>query len=77
MGEWISNSKGELERTFQFKNFRAAIGFISQVSLIAEKHNHHPRISVDFNKVTIQTISHDVNKLTDRDTKLIEAIDKI
>tara|TARA_B100000965_G_C19562660_1_gene745260 strand:- start:418 stop:660 length:243 start_codon:yes stop_codon:yes gene_type:complete len=77
MNIWAKDKKGRLTKVFTFKNYRESFGFTSQVVLLAEKNNHHPTIMLDYNKVTIFIISHDVNDITERDTKLASLIDKI
>ena len=77
MNTWTKDKKGRLTKIFSFKNYRESFGFTSQVALLAEKNNHHPTIMLDYNKVTISIISHDVNDITERDTKLASLIDQI
>lgn len=68
----------KLQRTFEFKDFKEAFGFMTQVAILAEKHNHHPEWSNVYNKVNIHLTSHDAgSKVTDKDKKLAEAIDKL
>ena len=50
---------------------------MTQVALLAEKHDHHPNWSNVYNVVTVEFTSHDVGALTDRDTKMAEAINKL
>jgi 4a-hydroxytetrahydrobiopterin dehydratase len=50
---------------------------VSQVALLAEKKNHHPKIVLEYNTVIIELISHDKNEVTQRDMDLAEQIDKI
>jgi hypothetical protein len=38
---WIEKDQ-KLQRTFQFKDFSEAFGFMTRVALLAEQHNHHP-----------------------------------
>ncbi len=65
-------------KTFTFKNFSEAFGFMTRVALQAEKMNHHPDWSNTWNKVHIKLCSHDAgNKITDKDRTLAEAIDKL
>jgi 4a-hydroxytetrahydrobiopterin dehydratase len=74
---WIETD-GVLTRQFELTNFVDAFGFVTQVALIAQRHDHHPDISISWNKVTISTTSHDAgNAITDRDHRLTEAIDKL
>lgn len=64
-----------LEKKFQFPDFVAALGFIVQVGLLAEKKNHHPELFNVYNKVTIRLSTHDANGVTDKDLALAKAID--
>lgn len=73
-----SQSESRLKRTFEFKNFVEAFGFMTRVALVAEKMNHHPNWSNAYNKVEISLYSHDIgNKVTERDRMLAKAIDKL
>ena len=45
--------------------------------MLSEKKNHHPTIILDYGKVVIKLISHDVNSVTERDIDLANQIDKI
>jgi 4a-hydroxytetrahydrobiopterin dehydratase len=67
-----------LSRSFEFKNFIDAFAFMTKVAFIAEKMNHHPNWSNVYNKVNISLNTHDAgNKVTEKDHKLAEAIDKV
>jgi 4a-hydroxytetrahydrobiopterin dehydratase len=67
-----------LSQTFKFKNFVDAFAFMTKVAFLAEKHNHHPNWSNVYNTVTINLTTHDAgNVVTDKDTALAEAIDKL
>ena len=67
-----------LTKTFEFKDFVEAFGFMSSVALIAEKMNHHPNWTNVYNKVSFELNTHDAgNTVTDKDRKLAEAIDKL
>ena len=77
MTDWLKDSKGRLSKTFKFKNYRKSFAFTSQVAMLSEKKNHHPKIILDYGTVTIYLISHDVQKVTQRDLDLAEQIDKL
>ena len=67
-----------LKRTFEFKNFVQAFGFMTQVAILAEKMDHHPNWSNVYNTVIIELTTHDKgNSVTSRDHALAEAIDQI
>ncbi len=66
-----------LVREFTFKDFKEAFAFMTRVALAAEKMDHHPAWSNSYNKVQIKLSTHSQgNKVTDKDRKLAEIIDK-
>jgi 4a-hydroxytetrahydrobiopterin dehydratase len=66
----------KLKKTFEFKDFVEAFGFLSQVAIIAEKMNHHPNWSNVYNTVNFELNTHDAGDVvTEKDHKLAEAID--
>jgi 4a-hydroxytetrahydrobiopterin dehydratase len=74
--EWQIES-GELVRTFQFEDFRAALGFVVAVGNLAEAAGHHPDIDIRYNRVRLALITHDAGGLTSKDFCLAEDTDKI
>jgi 4a-hydroxytetrahydrobiopterin dehydratase len=67
-----------LTKTFTFKDFNQAFGFMTRVALIAEKMNHHPTWTNTWNTVSFELSTHDAgDRVTERDKKLAEAIDKL
>ena len=77
MTDWPIDNQGRLSKTFEFKNYRKSFAFTSQVAMLSEKKNHHPQIVLDYNKVTVSLISHDVQQITQRDIDLANQIDKL
>ena len=66
-----------LERTFEFSDFSAALGFIVRVGVEAERLNHHPELHNVYSRVTLRLNSHDVGgKVTERDIRLARAIQR-
>lgn len=68
----------KLSRTFEFKNFVEAFGFMTKVAILAEKMNHHPNWSNVYHTVVIQLSTHDAGDVvTDKDRQLAAAIDEL
>lgn len=65
-----------LTKTFQFKNFVEAFGWMTQAAIIAEKLNHHPEWSNVYRTVEVLLTTHDVDGLSELDLKLARAMDK-
>jgi 4a-hydroxytetrahydrobiopterin dehydratase len=68
---------GELVRTFQFKDFRAAMAFVNQVADLAEDAGHHPDIDIRYNKVRLALVTHDAGGITGKDFELAAKADKL
>jgi 4a-hydroxytetrahydrobiopterin dehydratase len=68
---------GELYREFKFKDFKQAFGFMAKVGQAAESMNHHPRWQNEYNKVQVWLSTHSEGKITDKDRKLADKIDRI
>lgn len=66
-----------IARSFVFRNFVEAFGFMTKVALKAEKMNHHPEWSNVYKHVDITLTTHDAGGLTELDIKLAKAIDRI
>lgn len=66
-----------LQKTFSFKNFSEAFGWMTRVALAAEKMDHHPEWTNIYNKVHVKLYTHDAgNKVTERDRKLAAKMDE-
>ncbi len=77
MSEWPKDKKDRIFKVFEFKNYRQSFAFVTQIAMLAEKKNHHPEIILDYGKVKVSIISHDVNSITQRDLDLADQIDKL
>jgi 4a-hydroxytetrahydrobiopterin dehydratase len=66
-----------ISRTFVFKNFSEAFGFMTRAALAAEKLDHHPEWSNVYNKVEIVLSTHDAGGVSDKDVALAKFIDSI
>src|SRR5207248_3266797 len=72
--EWELGEKN-IERTFEFDDFRAAIDFVDNVADLAEEEEHHPDIDIRWNKVRMSLSTHSKGGLTEMDFHLAERID--
>lgn len=68
---------GLLRRQFTFRDFGQAFGFMAQVALHAERHDHHPEWSNVYNRVEVVLTTHDAGGVTQRDVALATLMDRI
>lgn len=66
-----------IARTFTFKNFNEAFGFMTRVALVAEKNDHHPEWRNVYKTVEVVLSTHDAGGVTQRDIALAEAMNRI
>lgn len=68
---------GHLWRSFRFRNFLEAIGFVNSVAKIAEEEQHHPNIFIRYNKVELELWTHAINGLSENDFILAAKINRL
>ncbi|GEA12947.1 4a-hydroxytetrahydrobiopterin dehydratase [Alteromonas sp. KUL49] len=65
-----------LRKSFKFKSFIRAFGWMSQMAIWAEKLNHHPEWYNVYNKVDVRLTTHDADGISELDFKLAEKMEK-
>lgn len=73
----LTPDRDAIHKTYSFKNFIDAFGFMTRTALWAEKWNHHPEWSNVYKTVEVTLTSHDANGLTERDIKLARMMDTL
>jgi 4a-hydroxytetrahydrobiopterin dehydratase len=71
------SDRDAIARTFIFKDFNEAFGFMARVALVAEKSDHHPEWSNVYKKVEVLLSTHDAGGVTAKDIALAEAMNAI
>jgi 4a-hydroxytetrahydrobiopterin dehydratase len=66
-----------ITKTFTFRDFNEAFGFMTRAALIAEKLDHHPEWFNVYKTVTVTLSTHDAGGLTERDVTLAEAMNRL
>ncbi len=64
--DWqMSDCDGEpcLQRTFRFPDFAQALGFTMHIGELADEEDHHPRIVLEWGKVTVEWWTHKIHGL--------------
>ena len=79
--DWAATREGKaIARTFRFKDFSEAWGFMNRVALLAETQDHHPEWFNVYNRVEVTLTTHDAGEsggLSARDAKLAASIDAL
>ena len=62
-------------KTFKFKDFNAAFGFMTRTALLADKLDHHPEWFNVYNRVEVLLATHDADGVTELDVTLAKFMD--
>ena len=66
----------QLKKSFELKDFRAAVSFIVRMAFYAEEMNHHPDVHNVYNQVDLSLTTHNAgDKVTEKDVQLARAIE--
>lgn len=73
-----SEAKGRdaITRTFQFKSFNQAWGFMNRVALAAEKMDHHPEWFNVYGRVEVTLATHSAGGVTEKDIALARKMEQ-
>jgi len=76
LGNWTLRGKS-IARVLRFEDFPAAIRFVNRVAKVSEAANHHPDITINYNKVRLRLTTHDEGGLTEKDFRLARKINRL
>ncbi|MCL5268705.1 MAG: 4a-hydroxytetrahydrobiopterin dehydratase [Bacteroidetes bacterium] len=71
--QYVDNS---IRKDFKLKDFQEAMAFVVKIALEAEKVQHHPDITIEYNHVKIILTTHSEEGVTDKDFDAAAKIQK-
>ncbi len=71
-----AEGRDAIVKSFRFKDFNAAFGWMTRVALAAEKLDHHPEWSNVYNRVEVLLATHDAEGVTELDVALAKLMDE-
>ena len=77
---WTLDGDGSdvaIQKTFRFANYLETMSFVNAVAFIAERHDHHPDMSVHFNRCVVRFNTHDVNGISTTDIECAAEIEAL
>ena len=66
-----------IHKSFKFKDFNAAFGFMARAALHAEKLDHHPEWFNVYNRVDVTLSTHSENGITELDVQFAHVLNKL
>ena len=74
---WELIEENKIKYQFKFKDFKKAIEFVNKVADIANTENHHPDITIHYNKVIINLSTHSIGGLSINDFVMASKIERL
>ena len=72
-----AKDRDAISRTFTFRDFNEAFGFMTRAALVAEKLDHHPEWFNVYDKVEVTLATHDAGGVSAKDVALAKFIDSL
>jgi 4a-hydroxytetrahydrobiopterin dehydratase len=73
--EGWSYAHSQIQKTFTFDAYKTGLVFATAVGYLADKINHHPDISIGYQKVTVAMNTHDIDGISPYDFELARQIE--
>lgn len=73
---WVVKD-GKLHKEYKFSDFAAAMGWMVQVGIYADKLDHHPDWCNGYNKVQVDLMTHDLGALSTWDLELAKKMEEL
>lgn len=72
----LEGARDAIVRTYRFKDFNEAFGFMTRVAIMADKLDHHPEWFNVYNRVEVTLTTHDADGVTELDVRMAQFMDE-
>jgi 4a-hydroxytetrahydrobiopterin dehydratase len=66
-----------IQKTYSFANYLETMSFVNAVAFIAERHDHHPDMSVHYGRCVVRFNTHDVKGISITDIECAKEVDAL
>jgi len=66
-----------IEKTYHFANYYETISFVNALAFIANAQDHHPDLSVHYNRCVVRLNTHDVHGISSTDFECATQFDAL
>ena len=77
---WMLSGDGDqvaIEKTYTFANYYETISFVNALAFVANAQDHHPDLSVHYNRCVVRFNTHDVKGISETDFECASQIDAL
>jgi len=76
--QWELSADGKtVSREFKFANYYETIAFVNLIAAVAHRQDHHPDMTISYNRCRVEYSTHNAGGLTDNDFICAAKIDKM
>lgn len=76
--EWMLIDGGRmLANTYTFRDFVETMGFVNKIAAVAEEEQHHPDLTISYNNLGVELMTHAIGGLSENDFILAAKIDEL
>ena len=68
---------GAIVKTYSFRNYHETMAFVNATAWISHREDHHPDMSVGYNKCRVEYSTHAINGLSENDFICAAKIDAL
>ncbi len=76
-GGEVEGQSVAIEKTYTFANYFETIAFVNAVAFVAHAQDHHPDLSVHYNRCVVRLNTHDVGGISQTDIDCATQIDAL
>lgn len=66
-----------IEKTWRFANFYETMAFVNALAFIAHRQDHHPDLSVHYNRCVVRFRTHDLQGISSADVESAALVDAL
>ena len=66
LDDWVQRDH-TIGKIFEFKNYYQTMAFVNAVAWLSHREDHHPDLSVSYNKCHVEYSTHAINGLSEND----------
>jgi 4a-hydroxytetrahydrobiopterin dehydratase len=76
MDGWTGGADRGISKTFECGDFNGSVAFVNRVAEIADEADHHPDVTISWDKVTLTYVTHSAGGVTVADFDQAATVDE-
>ena len=72
-----THANGRIVKTYDFKDYYQNMAFVNAAAWISHREDHHPDMTVGYNRCRVEYVTHAINGLSENDFICAAKLDKL